>query len=86
MNYRLQIICFTFYDYLCRVAFSAMSPCRSLVGPIISILCHRFCYAGNDQDLKEYTYGGSGGNRTHVQNAFTLKELQQFFLVAHNLL
>ena len=28
--------------------------------------------------------GGPGGSRTHVQNAFTLKELQQFFLVAHN--
>ena len=24
-------------------------------------------------------FGGPGGSRTHVQNAFTLKELQQFF-------
>jgi hypothetical protein len=26
-----------------------------------------------------YPYGGPGGGRTRVQNAFTLKGLQQFF-------
>ena len=45
-------------------------PCQNLVRPIRNILCRRFCYAGNDQDLKEYAFGGPGRNRTAVQNNF----------------
>ena len=47
-------------------------PCRNQVTPIRSIFCRRFCHAGNGQDLKEYTFGGGGRNRTAVQNTFQL--------------
>jgi hypothetical protein len=48
---------------------------------------HRYCQCQFSNII--YPYGGEGGNRTHVHNAFTTKELQQFFtdyLLQDNLL
>jgi hypothetical protein len=43
-----------------------------------SIFCRRFCYAGNDQDLKEYASVGVTGIRTRVQYVSTLFQRLQF--------
>ena len=60
----LHLLDFTFNDYLCRVAVSIISPCRNHGSP--------------NQDTISNTLIGRGGSRTRVQNAFTLKELQQY--------
>jgi hypothetical protein len=49
-----------------RIAGSSIFLLIALSNPFIPIrstLCRRFCHAGNDQDLKEYAYGGDGGIR-----------------------
>ena len=68
--HRLRLLDLVFTPTLVSCPLLYLLPCRNLVIPIRSIICRRFCYAGNDQDLKEYAFGGDGRNRTAVQNTF----------------
>ena len=56
------------------------TPVETMTGPSEAYSVAVFAYAGNDQDLKEYAFGGPGGSRTRVQKSFALKGLQQFFI------
>jgi len=65
---RLRLLCFSFYDYLCRAVHS-VTLC-----PVETMQAHQkynpvsyvsICYGHID-----YTFGGPGGIRTPVQNTF----------------
>ena len=53
----------------CPVAVSAISPRRNQVHPHRKTLCQKY-------------FGGDGGSRTRVRNAFTSKELQQYYYLS----
>jgi len=55
-------------------------PVETLTGPSKAhwIGITQYYTAFLDADSNQYAFGGPGGSRTHVQNAFALKGLQQY--------
>jgi len=75
MYRRLQILVFTFNDYLCRVVhILTLDPVETMSGPSKAswsyLLYQHSGTVAAAQYPKPFAFGGPGGSRTRVQNPF----------------
>ena len=82
---RLRLLCFTFYDYLCRAVHSVtLCPVETMQAhqkyTIPTRALRGFFHLG-----QLYTSGGPGGSRTRVQNTFLFASYSNITHHSHGL-